>query len=165
MKMKMKMKIVLMGVVFLTNCSTTKVEKEGSKELAPEAIEKSMNSINVHVDKIYSWINLMPGAEPRFNISGEFKVVKSKNYKIQDMELELVKIYQKNKEVFMIKPTSRSTTDKKKNKMRIMFSTIKGLMLTPQLNTKGKINVQLIFRQDTDQYQYLIKNVPIEKVY
>ena len=168
MKMKMKVKIVLivlMGMVFLTNCSTTKVVKNGGSEKYEETLGKSLNSVDVYVDKIYSWINLMPGAEPRFNISGEFKVLKSKNYSIKDMELDLVKIYQKGREVFTIKPTSRTIIDKKKGRMKVMFSTIKGLMLTPELNSKEKVDIKLVFRQDTDLYQYLIKNVPIEKVY
>jgi len=157
--------IVLMGLVFLTNCSTTKVVKNGITEKSEERLSKSLNTIDVYVDKIYSWINLMPGAEPRFNISGEFKVLKSKNYSIKDMELDLVKIYQKGREVYTIKPTSRTIVNNKKGKMKVMFSTIKGLMLTPELNSKEKVDVKLIFRKDTDLYQYLIKNVPIEKVY
>ena len=164
MKMKIVL-IVLMGVVFLTNCSTTKVVKNGSTEKSEVTLGKSLNTIDVYVDKIYSWINLMPGTEPRFNISGEFKVLKSKNYSIKDMELDLVKIYQKGREVYTIKPTSRTIVNNKKGKMKVMFSTIKGLMLTPELNSKEKVDVKLIFRQDTDLYQYLIKNVPIEKVY
>lgn len=164
MKMKIVL-IVLMGLVFLTNCSTTKVVKNGITEKSEERLSKSLNTIDVYVDKIYSWINLMPGAEPRFNISGEFKVLKSKNYSIKDMELDLVKIYQKGREVYTIKPTSRTIVNNKKGKMKVMFSTIKGLMLTPELNSKEKVDVKLIFRKDTDLYQYLIKNVPIEKVY
>ncbi len=154
--------LVMVGVI-VYGCATTKVQKEKeeitTKKMPPE------QEMNIEVLKIYSWINLMPGTEPRFNISGEIKIKpKDDDYNLHDLLFTQIKIKQNGKTVYYIKPTVREEGQSKEYR-KLVFSTIKGLSLTPDINPDKKINAELIFDDDGDKLKFIINNISIEKVY
>ncbi len=162
MNAKILIKIVFIGLV-LFGCATTKVrEKEHAP--VPEKISAEQE-MNVDVIKINSWINLMPGTDPRFNISGEIEIKpKNSDYQLMDLLFTEIKIKQNGKTVYFIKPTVREETGKK-DLRKLLFSTIKGLSITPDLNPDKHIDVELIFDDDGDELKYVIRNVKVEKIY
>ncbi len=154
--------LMLIGIIFY-GCATTKVQKEEGKISPKKTIPEQ--EMNIEVLKIYSWINLMPGSEPRFNISGEIKVKpKNGDYKLSDLLFAQIKIKQNGRTVYFIKPTVREEGESKEYR-KLLFSTIKGLSLTPDLNPEKKVDAELIFDDDGDELKFIIKNISIEKVY
>lgn len=154
--------LVLIGVI-VYGCATTKVHKEEgevtTKKKPPE------QEMNIEVLKIYSWINLMPGTEPRFNISGKIKIKpKGDEYNLNDLLFTQIKIKQNGKTVYYIKPTVREEGQSTEYR-KLIFSTIKGLSLTPDIDPDKKIMVELIFDDDGDKLKFIINDISIEKVY
>ncbi len=154
--------LLLIGFIFY-GCSTTKIQKEGENIPAKKSLPEQ--EMNIEVLKIYSWINLMPGSEPRFNISGEIKIKpENGNYTLSDLLFTQIKIKQNGKTVYFIKPTVREEGQSGEYR-KLLFSTIKGLSLVPDLNPDKKVNAELVFDDDGNELKYIIQNIKIEKVY
>jgi len=157
--------ILIITLLFIFSCSATKVTKNTGDGEEEKYVEKETSTIlKLDVNKLYAWLNLMPGSEPRFNISGDLDISFSKDYNLDNLKLKYVKVYQNNREIFYIQPTTREnkTKDSIKN---ILFSTLKGMILTPGFNPDKKVDVNLIFDDDGEELINSIKGIKVEKVY
>ncbi len=162
MKLNLLVLIVITGIIFHA-CATSKVQKE--KKEAPAEKVRAEQELNIEVLKINTWINFMPGTEPRFNISGEIKIKpKDNEYKLTDLLFTEIKIKQNGSTVYFVKPTVREEGENK-NYRKLLFSTIKGLSLTPDLKPDKTVDAELIFDNDGDELSYFVKGIKIEKVY
>lgn len=161
--MKTKNVLYLLVLLFLLwNCSTTKIEKGESvvKELPKTELIKD---VNLNVEKTISWVNLMPGSKPKFHISGKVNLLKGSGYKLWNTNLKYVKVFQKGKEFYFIKPKVRVET--KNDSSKILFSTLRGLSINQDLNTKQNVMFELIFNNGSYDLMYQIKDVELQEVH
>ncbi|MGD8781488.1 MAG: hypothetical protein PVH88_21295 [Ignavibacteria bacterium] len=163
--------ILFVTVFLLLNCSSKETQKEKTE---PEVKEKEVveevyePTIFIDVDKIYCWVDLMPKVNGRnkFHVTGEITVHESDDYELQNLRLERIKIFQNGKLIYIIKPTIQEnelTADK--DERNFLFSTIKGLTLYPDFDIEKEINVEFIFRDNSDSYTYKVFEQSIEKVH
>lgn len=163
--MHKKIIIAVLSAIFLFSCTS---EKKTMKDDINDTDELTSVELNVKFNKVYSWINLMPGpnAKPRFHITGEFEVYESGAYEIDKLNLTQINIYQNGEIVYSIKPEVRQDEKLSNDKMRYqLFSTIRGLFVSEKLNTEKPVDAKFIFEYYDKMYSYYIKDVEIEKAY
>jgi len=169
--MKTKFLIFTFSFLIFTSCSSSKFEYEDI-DMSQDKIEKDTDEINadspvvVSVDKIYCWINLLPGPGQvaRFHITGSISIPKSESYDFEDVKLKLIKIYQNNRPYFFIKPTTRDNKKEKSKTMKeFLYSTVTGVKLVPGFDTEQNFDVEFIFDDDGEIFTYKITDQSLEK--
>lgn len=156
-KMKKKICILLTTLLMLAGCAST----ERFTNSSDEELELESN-LNLDIEKIYAWVDEMPGAKTRFNITGKLVIPTSAGYDTEKMELTEIEIYQNNQLIYSIKPTVRN--EKKNNTKGIRFSTIKGLTLNKNLDINKNIDIFFVLTEEGDKFNYLKKEVKVERV-
>jgi hypothetical protein len=156
-----KVFIAFVIAVLLWSCSTTKVET--TKKTEKVLTKQLVHDVNLFVEKNVSWVNLMPGAKPKFHISGKISLLKGKNYNIKSTTLKFIKVFQNGKEIYFIKPKIREEI--KDNEKNYLFSTISGLSIVKELDTKKKVDFEFIFMDGKKDLIYQIKNVELQEVH
>ena len=101
MSLKFIFTIILAFIV--SACATSKkISTEDIPEKEPA--EVIGNDVELTLGKNVSWVNLMPGSNPKFHISGRVSLLKSENYDFKSTELNMVKVVQSGKDIYLIKP-------------------------------------------------------------
>ncbi len=95
MKKILQFFISIIFTLFLISCGCSKNTEQNSS--GKNEIEKKMNKIKV--EEINSWLNLMPGAESKFFISGSLKIETS-----DSVNLNSLSIFQNEKSIYKIVP-------------------------------------------------------------
>lgn len=169
--MKYSIIITAMALLFLTACATGRVEekKEDYEEEIeqPEPEEAYAPDLQVDIQKLYSWANLMPGPDTnhRFHITGKVNVPSSGQFSLSALDLQIINIFQDGELIFAIKPTVREENAKSERYKALLFSTITGLTIGPNLNLDEGIDVELIFSDGIENYSYKVFDHTIEKTY
>ncbi|MCO6474389.1 MAG: hypothetical protein PHW27_11755 [Melioribacteraceae bacterium] len=122
-------------------------------------------SINLQVEKIYAWVDYMPGGKPKFHITGDLAIPSTDDYSSSDVELVLIRIHQQQKIVYQILPTVQEIDMTSDGVRKIMFSTLSGLFLEPWFNPDDVIDVELRFSGESGNYEYIAFNVEVDKAY
>lgn len=118
---------------------------------------------NIEISEIYSWVNLMPGGEPTFHITGKANIDIKLDGKI---ELEKLQIFQSDMKVADAK--TYFTALPKQSTEFIKYSYIFGVKDgLPGSLVNAELPVQLIitFQVDKKPIVFEFENIPIEKVY
>jgi hypothetical protein len=155
--------LIIALILFLLSCSSEQTVKKEYD--SGELEELHIQDVKIFVNKIYSWVNLMPGSESRFHITGDFDLLESTNYDINSVKLKSIIIYQGEKEIYRITPTVKELELDPSLGKNITFSTIKGLTVHRELNIEEKINIELIFYEGGDELVYKLDNININKAY
>jgi hypothetical protein len=126
-------------------------------------VKKFRNEVNLDIQQNASWVNLMPGSSPKFHVTGKLNLLEGDNYDNNSLELKYIKVYQNSKELYYIIPTTIERMES--NLKSITFSTIKGLELNDELNTKASVMFELIFVDGKEKLKYRINDVLVEEVH
>lgn len=145
--------LVVIFILLLSSCSSRKIQRHGDESLV------------VYVNEIYSWVNLMPGSESRFHITGDIEILVSKNYDFNFVNLISLIVYQNNKEIYRISPVIQEDDITERPYKNIKFSTIRGLLLNRELNIDQRISLGMIFNEGSNEIIYILDNVKINKAY
>ena len=141
----------------ITKDEETKVEIEEEIEV-PE--------IKVDVNELYCWVDLMPGGPNRFQISGDVTVSDSYKFDLKFIKLKSIQILQNSKQIFSIRPKVKLEDNPiTKEGKNFVFSTIKGLSLSPIYNIDLPVDVKIIFIENDDEFEFNIFKQSVEKVY
>ncbi len=151
--------VFLLGLLVLS-CSESKETEKTEVKTKKIFIQQ----VNLNLEEIHCWLNLMPGGKATFNVSGKLKILFSTKYDYRTMVLSNISVFQNGSEIYLIKPTVENLTENDLGK-EIAFSTIRGVGIVPQLNPEKKVSLKLIFKDGSDSFTYVIENVTIEKVH
>jgi len=161
----MKRKNILLLSVFafiVWNCSTGKIEKDESEiKVIPKA--ELVKDLNLNIQKTVSWVNLMPGTKPKFHISGNVNLLNGEDYILENTKLKFVKVFQSGKEMYFVKPKVR--VENKSDSVKIMFSTLRGLSINEELNTKKNVMFEFIFNDGKEDFIYQLNDVELQEVH
>jgi hypothetical protein len=153
--------VLVILILFVSACASSKETPKLEKK-KKETIETFENEVKLSIDKNISWVNLMPGSNPKFHISGKISLLKSNSYNFQNAELRLVKVYQSGREIYFIKPKVIEETED--NIKHITYSTISGLSLNRDFELNKPVDFELIFYEDNEELKYRIKDIKVEEV-
>lgn len=156
-----------MFLVFLAACSS---EKETSKQVDDVSNMEEIVALetSVRLNKVYSWINLMPGpnAQPTFHITGEIELHDSKNYETDKMKLVQIVIYQNDIKIYSIEPGVREDENLSTEGMRLLiFSNPQKILVDERLDSEKSVDAFFVFEYDSDMYSYILKNIKIDKAF
>jgi len=154
--------IIFLIIILIIGCSQT-VKREAVNENEYEKIFHQ--GVNLEINKIYSWVNLMPGNSPRFHITGELNLLSSYKYEYESLKLKKIIVNQERQFIYSISPKIIQEELENQNKNSITFSTIKGLLMNEDLNIEKPIDIVLVFDDGEDEYLYSLENIKINKVY
>mgnify|MGYP005842063375 CR=1 FL=1 len=158
--------IVIAGFVFTACSSDEELKKETGKQTDTELTNSS--KLNIKFDKVYSWVNLMPGpkAYPRFHITGEYEISGSPNYSFENVKLSEINIFQNDTLIYNINPELRTneqlSTDSSKY---FIFSSKPGLEESSLLDRSKMVDAEFIFVDDTIKFKYDINDIKVEEAH
>jgi len=152
---------ILLTIMF--GCSSSKTLDVNKVE--EKVIEKKVNQVDLEIEKIISWVNLMPGVNSgkKFQISGKLFLLPNDNYDFTKTNLKYVKVFQNGKELYYIQPKVIEKIEN--NKKEITYSTIKGLSINQDLNMNKKLEMVFIFNANGDELKYYVENVKVEEAF
>jgi len=160
MKTKITTYLFFISLLFGSACSTSVPEiktVEANKELVYK------EDLRVNVKQIYCWINRMPGQKPRFNVTGDLNIFEVSDFNLKDVTIKKVFVIQNDEIIYQFTPKIDLNIDK--NVKTIIFSTVKGLLLTMNLDSKKHVNIKILLSDSAKETEYLIENVAIEEVF
>lgn len=149
----------------MIGCSAGELSKRKS-ESEEKLKEIYIPDLRMDILKLHSWVNLMPGTKSRFHITGSLLVKKDFKYDLNMIELKNIKIFQKNRLIFTIKPEVIINKDNSNADMvNFVFSTIKGLFLKSNFNSGIPVDVEFIFYDGENDYSYIVDNVKVDEAH
>lgn len=157
---------VLFASLILYSCSTevTKDSEESRKDdPIPEKVDKKVNEVDLSVNKIYSWVNLMPSTtkgNKKFHVTGDISINLSDGTVYLEPEIKQILVTQDDKIVYYIKPTLKTGKVSSSHK-QLLFSTISGLQIVPELDYKKNIDLEIQFLTEDGIRSYFIENLKV----
>jgi hypothetical protein len=144
-------------ILLIAGCSSSRNIDEKSK-------------LNVNVNKVDCWLNLMPGGPGSFHIAGEITVKNNEEFNIDSLQLVRVNIFQNDKVIYSFVPFFNLLNDQVKelkinDEKKYLFGTDKMLEIKKLLDESQNVNAELEFLYDKKSFSYLIKEIKVEKVY
>ncbi|MCB9210772.1 MAG: hypothetical protein H6609_15510 [Ignavibacteriales bacterium] len=162
----MKIRILFVSIVcvmYLVSCSSSEESTKKVEETNTRIVKKFRNDVNLNIQKNASWVNLMPGTQPKFHVTGKLDLLEGENYDPLKTELKFIKIYQNEEELYYIMP---KVIEEISGDTKILtFSTLKGLSINKNLDTKNPVVFEFIFKQDNNELKYRDNNVLVEEVH
>jgi hypothetical protein len=153
--------IIFSFLILLWGCASSEIgERKDEVSLAKLYVPQ----VNLKVLETHCWLNVMPGGEARFNVSGKVEILNSLKYDFKTLELKEVDVQQSGKLIYSIVPTVIAL-DTLINSKTVAFSTVRGLGLVPNFNPEKNVSLKLIFEEGSERFSFLIENLKVEKIY
>lgn len=151
--------LILIILLLLSSCSSeiTRRQEYENKEMDKLLIQ----DLKLNVNEIYSWVNLMPGSDSRFHITGDIDLLESIKYDFKFVRLASIIIYQDDIEIYRISPVIREDDSFDTLSKNIKFSTIRGLLINKDLKTDQMIDIDLVFNEGSSELIYKLDNLKI----
>lgn len=151
-----KLLIFLIGVLYLTGCS-------GSKETGNEL------AINIDPVKVDSWVNLMPGDEPSFFVTGLLRIRNNNDFEIDSLKLRL-NVYQDDNILYSIKPAIDASAEEKSIfkpgiEREFTFAVERGQKINKNMNFDKPVDLEFMFSAEGKLCCYKLDSVNVEKAY
>lgn len=154
----------IVGILLFSCAESEKVQKDEEEKIPPKKTFEP--TIMLEVQKLTGWIDMMPNSDGKFNITGEIIIPPSDEYDYEEVELDAVKIIQKDKVVYSLSPTTRiKEMDEQFPGKGMIFSTIKGVSLNPNFNSDKTFDVEFVLKQGDEEFYYRSYNNKVEKAY
>jgi len=151
-------------MLLFVQCSSIKIDRE--KQTEKKEIQIYTPTMNLKVINSDCWVDLMPGRQRRFHVSGRLEILNSIKYDLKLVKLKFIKLYQSKKLIYKIIPFIQidKKLSSKKNEV-IIYSTLRGLLLTKDLDLNKKVNLKFIFYEGSNRFDYKLEGITIKKVY
>lgn len=152
--------IWLLLIIIIFGCSSSEINVK-QNTTNENVMEKFVNEVKLKPDKNICWINVMPGSTPKFHVSGKVTLLPENDFS-ENTQLKYIRIFQLGSEIYYIMP---KVVERNENNLRnITYSTIKGLSVSQNLNTKIPVVMELVFVDEKEEFRYRINNVNVEEV-
>ncbi len=170
MNTKIKISIIFILLITLFACTpTTRMQKEKedeSKDAVGVVKPEYKNPEFVKINKIYSWLNVMPNAGERFHITGEIELAKSDSQKFEVAEIFRVIVFQDNREIYQILPKTVVSEEKSDDKKLVLiFSTLTGMKPKPELSLEKPITAEIHISDKNGIFKIVKSDIIVEKIY
>ena len=154
---------VVLTLLFV-QCSSIKIDRK--KQVREKEAQLYIPAMNLKVIDNDCWVDLMPGRQRRFHVSGRLEILNSIKYDLKLVKLKFIKLYQSKKLIYKIIPFIQidKKLSSKKNEV-LIYSTLQGLLLTKDLDFNKKVSLKFIFYEGSNRFDYKIDGITIKKVY
>jgi hypothetical protein len=116
-------------------------------------------------------MNLMPGGQPSFHISGEIKLKNEESIDITNLRLESISVFQNSELIGSIKPDFNIKNEIEDNIIDIdserdySFKAKMPSKLISDFNADEPVDMKFLFRWADKSYLHEIEKVNVQKVY
>lgn len=154
---------MFLALILLYSCSSEKTQRE---EKTKDLEEIFIQDLKLEVNEIYCWINAMPGSESRFHITGDLNLLDDLRYDYLFVKLSKIIVMQANTEIYSISPVIQENDFPVESPYKnIKFSTIRGLLINRDLDDTSTINLRLVFKDGSEELEYELDDITINKVF
>lgn len=155
--------LLILSIILLWNACSSSIPEV--IKVNPQEKESPIydNNLRINTKQVYSWVNKMPGDKARFNITGELLFFDDSDYDINNITIKKIFIIQNDVELYQFIPKLETTFSN--NSKSILFSTVKGMLLSVQLDSDKSIDVKVILSDSNNEIEYFIKKVKVEEAY
>ena len=129
------------------------------------------NYISIKELKLNSWMNLMPGGQPSFHISGEVRIKNGESIDITNLKLESINVFQNSELLGSLKPDFNIKNENEDNIIPVdsersyFFKAKMPSKVITNFNEDEPVNMKFLFRWADKSYLHDIENVKVQKVY
>ncbi len=156
--MKMKSLHLILATFMLIACASTKTGEETLQ-------------LDIEVNDLHSWLNLMPGSPGKFHLLGELKITNPGSEIIEELKLNKIIIYS-NKELvysfypfFKLKDLSGVNSIEPGSSNEYVFGVESGLKVDERLMANNLINITMKFISGSEFYQLNLNDIIVEQAY
>jgi hypothetical protein len=128
-------------------------------------IEQGKMAERMYIVDMQAWINIMPGSQGSFHLTGEYQFDGAENEK---PILKEIKVYSENKIIYEIDSQNFSNelqTEKKDQNSLYRFITQQGLKLNETIRTVAKIDIKLKFNFNNNLFEKIINDIDVTRAY
>lgn len=151
--------ITLVGF-FWNGCSSSIPEV---KEISKVSKDIYSDSLRINTKDIYAWVNKMPGQKARFHVTGKLQLFDNPEYDVNELMIKNISVIQDNMIIYQFNP--KVENEYKENYKSIIFSTIRGLLLSSIVDTKKEISLKIKLSDSSKDYFYKIDKISIAEVF
>ena len=156
--MKVKPLHLILATFMLIACASTKTGEETLQ-------------LDIEVNDLHSWLNLMPGSPGKFHLLGELKIANPGSEVIEELKLNKIIIYS-NKELvysfypfFKLKDLSGVNSIEPGSSNEYVFGVESGLKVDERLMANNLINITMKFISGSEFYQLSLNDIVVEQAY
>lgn len=125
--------------------------------------------VNAEIIKINSWVNLMPGSDETFHVTGIIRIINKENSDLDSLNTK-VNVIQGDSVIFSLKPEMDPIVDgskplRKGEDKEFTFVLEKVLNLRKELNYDIPLKIEFIFHSGSKERTFRTEDVSIEKAY
>jgi len=162
-------KIYLLAVfsLFIIYACSSSQEMKGEKEIEKESSEKFpvAEAKLYKINEIESWMNLMPGGEGSFHLSGDVILTELCGLNLKSTRVLHVAIVQDNKTLIEFEPNSSKGDVTGERSVYFQFSTNRGIKMPPLFDSEKSITAILSFTDGKDEFEVSINELTVQKIY
>lgn len=154
----MKISPLILISLMLISCSSIKSGKETFK-------------LDIEVNDIHSWLNLMPGSPGKFHLLGKLKIINTGIEVIEELKLDKIKVYSNKELVYSFYPFFKLNDLSEVNSMKpgesneYVFGVESGLKIDERLMTNNLIDIKMKFISGLKYYQLSLDSITVEQAY
>lgn len=136
-----------------------------------EIIKGSNPGIKITNTKVSIWINLMPGGDPSFHLTGKVIVLNAEKEPINNIKLNKIILLRDSTEIFYFAPVVSFPNDEKNiiiypgKEKDLSFQAPQHLKAAKSIYDAKVVNLLLNFTFDGKEFDYVIPDQQINKVY
>lgn len=143
--------LLFFSLFFMSACSNCKISKTDL-------------GTNVEITDLQTWLNLMPGGNPSFHFSGEYKVTSGNP---ENFTLKNVKVFSDKEELYSVIPSVRDKYNESsmQSSLEFQFFSESGLAVKAILLTKEKLDFVLEFDIEGNLINKFVEQVELVRAY
>ncbi len=116
-----------------------------------------------------AWVNLMPGRKTTFHLVVEGVLINKSQLPVENILIDSAIVYQHMKKIFGFKPfviwPGKDTSIHLADTLKFNFRNEKGIPVEKGLDIDDVIDVFILFSYNGKMFDYMLKNIKLEKVY
>jgi hypothetical protein len=133
------------------------------------SIEQAAISTNVKIERVNAWLNLMPGSNSKFHLTGEVIIESKIPLNVVKSIFQSIKVLQNDIELYSFAPKINLLSETKGTgnhiSYRIEFLSENGLKYNNRTVDGSNINIEIVFNDEFEKENIIINDIKLEKAY
>lgn len=125
--------------------------------------EKNLDTLNIKIDDVQSWLNLMPGGPGSFHISGKYQMPENLNEK--EIFLDKIIVFDSGREIYSLTAELQFVNNSPDGIEEFTFTNHYQTKIEPVLMQKDSIDIQLVFNVNGASIKKEFYKIPLTRAY
>lgn len=125
--------------------------------------EKNLDSLNIKIVDVQSWLNLMPGGPGSFHIAGKYEMPENLNEK--EIFLDKIIVFDSGREIYSLTAELQFVNNSPDGIKEFTFTNYYQTKIEPILMHKDSVDIQLVFNIDGASIKKEFNKIPLTRAY